>query len=88
MSKEKGIGLAVIGVVLILLREVPLVTKNILGTDISYSLSQASNVCSSMLGGIIPECGWVTPLNWLLILLGVLFIGAGIYFLYQHYNKK
>jgi len=84
---NNGLVLAISGVVVFLLRYIPLFKYDLVFAEKWYSISSHSKVCGTILGGLADKCSWVEPLNTVMIVLAVLLVGYGGFLLYKQYAK-
>ena len=86
-TDNTGLIAVLAGVVLFLVRYIPLFHYDLLLSDKWYSISSHAKVCTTVLGGLAEKCSWVGPLNTVMIVLAVLLVGYGGYLLYKQYAK-
>jgi len=83
MKKDNGILYILAGIVLFLLRYVPIFGSEIEFIDKRYSLDQGIQSCGTFLGGLSNRCSWMEPLNVIVIVFAIGLIAWGGYILHQ-----
>jgi len=86
-NQNKELKLIIGGVILFLLRYIPIYHLNEGIFDKWFSLSNATQLCNTFLGALANQCMFVKPLNIIHILISISLIGYGIY-IYVNEHKK
>ncbi|MDD4983728.1 MAG: hypothetical protein PHH82_02735 [Candidatus ainarchaeum sp.] len=81
--RQKKYLLIIIGVILFLLRFVPIYPQG----EKVFSLSYAHTFCGSILGGLLEQCNLVLVVDWIVIIASVVLVVAGLFLIYKEGSK-